>query len=244
MSNTRELELADFKKATAEHKMTVVRDDGVYRHLVFQKPGTNVYRYNITTFPGHLVITGDMGTFVFNRLEDMFEFFRAKPADHERSKGLYVNFSYWAEKCDAADRRTGGLMEFSPAKFAAAVKEHFDNATEQGYIEQKNKDAIWAEIVRDVLSCDGDEADAFRAANDFESHGFYFQDFHEARVEEYTHHFQWCCYAIAHAGRTYDVMRDMTSSIGDLAIYREMDAARAATSVEQQASDQSSPAPG
>jgi hypothetical protein len=39
-------------------------------------------------------------------------------------------------------------------------------------------------------------------------------------------------------------MCDMTSSIGDLAIYREMDAARAATSVEQQASDQSSPAPG
>jgi hypothetical protein len=244
MSTPRELDLADFKKATAEHKMTVVRDDGVFRHLVFQKPGTNVYRYNITTFPGHLVITGDMGTFVFNRLEDMFKFFRATPANHERSKGLYVNFSYWAEKCDAADRRTGGLMEFSPAKFAAAVKEHFDSAIEQGYIEQRNKDAIWAEIVRDVLSCDGDEADAFRAANDFESHGFYFQDFHEARVEEYTHHFQWCCYAIAHAVRTYDVMRDMTFSIGDLAVYREMDAARAATSVEQQASDQSSPAPG
>jgi hypothetical protein len=243
MSAVRELNLADFKKATAEHTMRVVRDEGVFRHLVFQKPGTNVYRYNITTFPGHLVITGDMGTFVFNRLEDMFEFFRAKPADHDRNKGLYVNLSYWAEKCDAADRRTGGLMEFSPELFRAAVKEHFDQAVEAGDIKAEDKDDIWAEIESDVLCCDSDEVDAYRAVADFQLQGFCFRDFHEARVEEFTHHFQWCCYAIAQAVRTYDVMRDMTFSIGDLAIYREMDAARDAAA-EKLDDEPTSPAPG
>ena len=63
-----------FKKDTAEHQMTVLRDDGLYRHLRFRKPGTGIYGFDIVTWPGYLAISGDMGASMFTRLEDMIQF--------------------------------------------------------------------------------------------------------------------------------------------------------------------------
>lgn len=84
MSN-RENALQYFERDVAEHQMQVLRDDRLYRHLLFKKPGTGCYHFNIVTYPGTLVYTGDMGSFVFQRLEDMFEFFRS---DADRGDGI------------------------------------------------------------------------------------------------------------------------------------------------------------
>ena len=65
-----------FLKDVAEHQMTVLRDDGVNRHVQFRRPGTICMGFELITWPGYLCYTGDMGTYVFRRLEDMFEFFR------------------------------------------------------------------------------------------------------------------------------------------------------------------------
>ncbi len=78
-----------FKKDVSEHQMNVIKNEGVYRHLTFQKPGTSVYYFEIITTPGLLTINGDMGTYVFSRLHDMFEFFGDKQG---------INPSYWGEK--------------------------------------------------------------------------------------------------------------------------------------------------
>jgi hypothetical protein len=64
-----------FEQETAEHEMTVLRDDGLYRHLRFQRPGTSIYWFDLVTWPGRLVICGDCGDLMFSRLRDMFEFF-------------------------------------------------------------------------------------------------------------------------------------------------------------------------
>ena len=75
-------------------QMQVLRDDGVYRHINFRKPDDSFAWFEIVTWPKLLVINGDMGSFMFWRIEDMFEFFR-----HDRP-----NYDYWAEKVVAQDR--------------------------------------------------------------------------------------------------------------------------------------------
>lgn len=67
--------LDQVKAAFAEHELTVLRDDSVYRHLRYRKPGSSMYWFDIHTSPGLLTITGDIGTFVFSRVPDMLSFF-------------------------------------------------------------------------------------------------------------------------------------------------------------------------
>ena len=50
-----------FLKATSAHELTVIRDDGIYRHLRVGKPDTGMWHWQIVTWPGHLAITGDVG---------------------------------------------------------------------------------------------------------------------------------------------------------------------------------------
>lgn len=76
--------------STKKHQMAVLRDDGVYRHIRFKEPGTSIWWFDLVTWPGNLVVTGDIGAFHFARLTDMFEFFRNPPG--------YINAGYWAEK--------------------------------------------------------------------------------------------------------------------------------------------------
>lgn len=88
-----ESERRHFDACTREHEMTVLRDDGVYRHLRFQKPGSWIYGYDLITWPGHLAISGDIGCYVFSRIEDMFDFFV--------DRGYGINPHYWGEKLRA-----------------------------------------------------------------------------------------------------------------------------------------------
>lgn len=81
----------------SKHRLTILRDDGLYRHWRCQAPGTYVYGFDVITWPGHLCVAGDIGAWVFSRIEDMVEFFEG---DNGR-----VNLSYWSEKLvDGHDR--------------------------------------------------------------------------------------------------------------------------------------------
>lgn len=102
MSETQEREPteATFRKDVAQHRMTVIHDHGVHRHLRFGKPGDSNLSFQITTWPGYLCYSGDMGCYVFFRVEDMFRFFR----------GERINPGYWAEKVQAEDRE--GVKEY------------------------------------------------------------------------------------------------------------------------------------
>lgn len=65
-----------FLKDVAKHEMTVIRDDGINRHLRFKNPNDSSYWFDLITWPGTLCIDGDCGTYVFKRTPDMFQFFR------------------------------------------------------------------------------------------------------------------------------------------------------------------------
>ena len=95
MTKNAQYVLERFMEDTAHHKMEVLIDNGLYRHLKFTNNGSSIYRFDIHTWPGFLCVCGDMGTYVFQRLDDMFEFFRSTDAT------LRINPHYWAEKCQA-----------------------------------------------------------------------------------------------------------------------------------------------
>lgn len=212
----------------SDHEMSVIRDDGVNRHIRFKKPGTTCYHFDLITWPGHLCIAGDCGTYVFQRTLDMFEFFRT---DRERNKGkseLHINPGYWSEKAVSVSK-DGGIQQFSAELFRKVVKEYYDHYFQDEIAgeEQMRADAseedplhpneiaeleeaavkrneVWQEIKDEVLYHADDEHQACHAAYHFEHEGFQFQDFFEHNLKEYTFHFVWNCYAIAWGIEKYD----------------------------------------
>ena len=72
------LALTRFLEDIKDHRLTVRVNRGTDRHLHFSKPGSIDQSFDLVTWPGHLCYTGDMGTYVFERLPDMFTFFRMK----------------------------------------------------------------------------------------------------------------------------------------------------------------------
>lgn len=95
MNRNEKRALRAVKSNTRAHEMTVLHDDGLYRHLRFQCPGSSIWYFDIITWPGSLTIRGDIGEgYTFTRSRDMFEFF-----NHPFG---YINTVYWAEKLERA----------------------------------------------------------------------------------------------------------------------------------------------
>lgn len=189
----------------AQHVMTILRDDGVHRHIQFKRKGTRCYQFDLITWPGYLCYTGDMGTYVFTRLHDMFEFFRTDRNDlnHNRDGGLSINPGYWGEKLEAVDK-CDGYKKYSEDKFKEVVNDilrsHFED-------DESNTDheASLRAAVEDELFCNCENGyDAHAAASNFEHDGFTFSDFWEYDLTEYSFRFMWCCYALAWGIKQYD----------------------------------------
>lgn len=213
-----------FLKDVAGHTMTVIRDDGVHRHLRFRKPrpAGSEYWFDLITWPGSLCIDGDMGTYVFRRLEDMFQFFRTdREYAMKRGRTLCINLGYWSEKLQAPKPRDA--EEYSAEKFREHVKEEFEewvktSEPEAEYSTQaerdafdNNKRALWNDIESEVLDmADDGDVRAYDAAQSFKTYvvpSFNFSESWEWNCREYTFHFVWCCYAIAWGIKTYDAAR-------------------------------------
>jgi hypothetical protein len=197
-----------FDRDIASHTMQVIRDDGVNRHVRFQRPGTMCMHFDLLTWPGYLCYTGDMGTFVFKRLHDMFEFFRRDTRAEYR-----MDKRYWAEKLEASDR-CDGVREWSADKFKAEVRDFFERHTsdEDGWTDARRA-ALWSEIDEQVCAAAGDsEHHAWVALWEFEHDGFRFQDW-ERDCKEWTHRFEWCCHALEWAIAKYDGARTSEPSV-------------------------------
>lgn len=215
------LQQAEFEKQVSSHVMEVHRDDGRYRHIRFRKPGTMAYHFDLITWPGYLCLCGDMGNFVFQRLEDMFQFFRAdRLKDQSR---IYVNLDYWAEKLQAVDgnRHKGSAKEFDEDKFRSTLKrlclEMLMEAGRGGRLDKKERRELWDAVHTDVLDhleWEGAER-AKSAAYEFswkpyrgygkpEPKSYSFQELWEYDFTKYTYHFQWCCFALAWGIKLYD----------------------------------------
>ena len=209
----------DFLNQIKSHALEVFRDDGVYRHIRLRKPGTMCEHFDLITWPGYLCYTGDMGTYVFSRLQDMFEFFRTdRRTEYLTSKGLTlgINLSYWAQKVEAGDKSSGsdGIREFSIETAHESVRDYVKNHTDHLEPDEDDDDAekqiradrlesLTTELNDEIYSTD-DKYSFTQAIRDFSHDGFYFDDFWEYGTDDYTYRFAWCCYALAWGIQQYD----------------------------------------
>lgn len=214
-----------FLKSVENHKLTIKKDDGLYRHLHLSDGSSNRY-YEIITYPNGLMIRGDMGSYVFERLEDMFRFFRNNDKDWD------INSGYWTEKCKSESIFGNGIREFSTEDFKQCVKDSFESFYEEEIEEgsfQSERDYVWEEIEDEVLNTDeSGEWDYIHRVNNFYLHPaayydeddnrrdikkedrrvFSFDDFWETSTfYRKTYHYIWCLYAIVFAIRKYDEIK-------------------------------------
>ncbi len=201
-----------FLKDVADHAMKVVMDQGLYRHLLFRSPKTSNQYFEIVTFPGTLVYVGDMGSFVFQRIEDMFQFFRSRG-----DKNIAINPSYWSEKLEAVDNHTTkpGHKTYSEEKLKVIVQETVAEWCQDGELTAVQREEL-ERVVKYELSFGDGEEDARRSVRDFsheiDGHKFEFHDSWEWDCREYTGRFLWCCYAVVWAIREYDAYKQVAAN--------------------------------
>jgi hypothetical protein len=132
-----------FVRETADHKMAVLHDDGLYRHLRFSSPKNPFYWFDLITTPWVFLFRGDGESFVFTATEDMLGwFFRNSQGAGDST---HIQPDHWSSKL-ASDRDS--VKEFSQERFDMEAAE---------YLEQVEEDfpgvtAAWIEFTTGVTA--------------------------------------------------------------------------------------------
>lgn len=204
------------------HKLTILRDDGLYRHIRMARPNSGYESFNIITWPGYLCYTGDMGTYVFTRIADMFEFFRPDSRTPLRILDG-IDRRYWAEKVEGSDKH-GGVTEFDFERFILEVKRRrLALIRERGRdLDKEQRRELWDGITDEVIEPidqHQSESMAYHYVNDFQfikSYSGYSPspgDFFSLDTDDwpncqsYTLRFTWCCFALRWAIAHYDIAK-------------------------------------
>jgi hypothetical protein len=189
--------LKHFREDTAEHQLTVIKEDGLYRHLRCRKPWSIVYGFDIITWPGYLAYVGDMGDFLFTRAPDMLGFFG--------SEGISPD--YWSEKVVAEDRDR--VREFSVERYRERVEEWRDeiagDMADDCDCSEAEVAAFQSAVDDDLLDRADDltEEKAHELLSEFSHEGITCSDSWEWSLRRFTWHYIWACYAITWAVGQY-----------------------------------------
>lgn len=193
---------ARFARETAGHEMTVLHDDGLYRHLRFANPQYGgIYYFDLITWPNNLMIRGDGVNFAFSvyPTTDMFDLFK-------RSANDGINPGYWQEKVVA-----GQVMSWSEEKFRAWLIQEAakDEARCPGLPE-----AVGDQILHSDEHSTEYEATARYAIECF-SHGDYrirFPEKWQVSFDDFDWSFLWACHAALDGIARYDAARKAVAS--------------------------------
>jgi hypothetical protein len=177
--------LERFRADTDKHLMTVHVDDRAYRHIEFARPETNIYRFDLVTWPGYLAYVGDMGEYLFTRTHDMFNFF---------ASGSGINPKYWSEKLRPGGERSARV--FSAAAYRAALHEWVTQEASDNELGVERCIVLGAAIREQLLRDPLDEREAYELLADFEHDGMRISDPYELTVTAWDSHFLWACWAI------------------------------------------------
>lgn len=161
---------ARFARDTAGHEMTVLHEDGLYRHLRFSAP-RRFYAFDLITWANNFVIRGDGISFLFSvyPTEDLFELFRRTGRPGE------INPGYWQEKVVAGRNQ---IEDYNDDLFRSEIED-----TVQQWTESLSKDeaAALREAVDEHFYSDMSEynvtdfeSEAQRALHDFQ-HGEHYK---------------------------------------------------------------------
>lgn len=113
------------KKAFAEHQIEVRLNQGLFRNWQCSRPKSSVYLFNISTEPGRLFVTGDIGVLVVERVPDMIDFALRTIGD----------LHYFASKVPSEIK----VKEFDPEVAVEWLKEHAedDSITQKDFANLK-----------------------------------------------------------------------------------------------------------
>lgn len=201
-----------FLAEVTEHRMTILKDDGLYRHIKFARSDSNMYRFDLVTWPGHLVICGDLQDYHFARVPDMFEFFRSNP-DRPR---LTINPDYWSQKL------TGHRQEAETYSFEAFKRSvTWDFLWNRDSIPEGQRRRVWKQIREEIfedpdVQCSREAA--YQAVTEFEAYDdgirsiFRFQDTYELNFTDWDWHFLISLHAIVWGIRQYDTRAHVTEA--------------------------------
>lgn len=185
---------ARFARDAARHEMTVLHDDGLYRHLRFVQPSpaSSMYWFDLITWPGCLTIRGDIGeAYTFSRLPDMFEFFRGQVGR--------INEHYWSEKLDSGRE---SVKVYSEPAFRQVVIDLFVDTVRYSDAPRGLGKAVREDILNsEFLAVEGEARDVLES---FEFKGFRFKDTWELSFHDYDWPFLWACHATVWGIRRYD----------------------------------------
>jgi hypothetical protein len=182
-----------FLQDVKDHTLQIINDNGVNRHLRLSNGNSSIYYFDIITYDNHLVISGDMGAYVFSRITDMFRFFR----NDEGREDLYINLGYWAEKIQSGRSE---VTEFSYKEFELRVLEYLEQ-----YESREDYAELLEEVKDEILCGEEDESYCRRAVSEFRWNSqYFFHDTWEWDLTVYKYRYVWCCYAIAWAIKQYD----------------------------------------
>lgn len=220
-----------FLRDVADHKMIVIRDEGVHRHIRFKKPNSGEMRFDLITWPGHLCYTGDMGTYVFQRAEDMFGFFRTdREYNRQRGRRLAINLGYWTEKLIAVNggRDGGKAMDYDEDQFRRVINKYrvgwMRSAKADGLLDADGRRELWQAVEDEVFGAleDGGVDRALWAAHEFNHYdrdskgprdSWQFEELWDHRWKDYTFSMVWCCYALAWGIEQYDTAKQAAEAV-------------------------------
>lgn len=133
-----------FFKEVKNHRMEVLHNDGLYRHLRFRDPKHSAYWFDLITWPGNLVFRGDGESYAWARATDMFHFF----TQHELGKdgSISINPQYWAEKLTSHNQ----AEKYDEEIFKARLWEEVASMVEGGTVE-KDQEERFRQAVTDML---------------------------------------------------------------------------------------------
>lgn len=201
-----------FLENVKDHEVTIICDNGEIKSIIVKNPKDYIHNFTITSWKDHLCISGDMGTYVFNRENtDMFSFFRT-----EIGQELSINPDYWHEKL-VADSCYKPSQEYSDELLVECLYEELEYYCEDNDLCENAKQSIKYHIkdyffrVKDwdqaiyliktkdwVEYKDSEELDAFAEclADDCE--------ISQQDVNSHSYWYIWCLYAIVWTINQYD----------------------------------------
>jgi hypothetical protein len=196
------------------HEMTVLHDEGLYRHLLFKSPDHGTYWFELITAPDSLTFRGDGESFVFARERDMFGFFRG----HNDRSG--INPTYWSEKLTSA---RDAAFEYDEESFRAQVWSHvrWYGAEYPGLA--RGVQAHFFDGCADYDFHSEDEARAGLESFSYVPEGstrtpFKFTDTWEWSFKGFDWWFLWACQAIVWGIARYDEAKAPTSAATETAV--------------------------
>lgn len=184
--------LCAFSENTKKHEIKMLVDSGMYRHIRFIEKGNNQYRFDLISWPGSICINGDMGTYVFSRVGDMFKFF----ANDD------LSYSYVAEKCKSQDSKIP-VWVYDPCM----VEEEAWRQVEEHIKTYPDSAKYLREDIRALLESHlHDEGVVSNEIYNYDNYGFRFNT-DDWKTKILSYQFLWCVTAIQWGVKKYSEVK-------------------------------------